>query len=403
MAHRAALLALSLSLWLLVACSADERRDAATRPSPPAVGGSAGRAAATAAAVPSPADYLTGVLRYLEASSVMRDRVEWPALRAEAGTLAQGARTPAETYPAIRHALRRLGDRHSDLLTPEEARLAEQGLTRGLGLLAAYPEGTVIAVDPGSPAAQADVRVGDTIEAVDGGAPAPAERRPALVALDERRETQLRWRRPGEADAATVTLRPAVYSWGGVPAGQVFAGGIGYLELPATVGAPPAYAPRASELLGYQELRAKVGDLFGGPPIDESYEARPPEQATATVRATPRRPAAAATARVARVTTLRGEPARVEELVRQLEAQLAPVLERLAGYLGLYLLVDAETGTARAVALWASAELLAASDAAVAPLRTQAAAALGARAAPSVAVYEVVAPAAVALPVEHDR
>jgi hypothetical protein len=144
----------------------------------------------------------------------------------------------------------------------------------------------------------------------------------------------------------------------------------------------------------YQELRAKVGSLFGGPPIDESYAARPPEQETATVRATPRRPEAAATARVARVTTLRGEPARVEELVRQLEAQLAPVLERLAGYLGLYLLVDATLGTARAVALWASAEQLAASEDTVAPLRTQAAAALGARMAPTVAVYEVVAPPA---------
>src|SRR5918998_1942803 len=33
----------------------------------------------------------------------------------------------------------------------------------------------------------------------------------------------------------------------------------------------------------YQELRAKVGSLFGGPPIDEPYTARPPEQDRYTV------------------------------------------------------------------------------------------------------------------------
>jgi hypothetical protein len=141
----------------------------------------------------------------------------------------------------------------------------------------------------------------------------------------------------------------------------------------------------------YQELREKVGRLYGGPPVAERYVARPPEQGLYAVRAAPARPEAAAGARVARVTTLRGAPDRVEGLVGQLEAQIAPVLERQRGYLGLYLLVDGESGTARAVGLWASAEALGASDAAVAPLRQQAAAALGASDAPAVAVYEVAA------------
>src|SRR5438067_20563 len=66
----------------------------------------------------------------------------------------------------------------------------------------------------------------------------------------------------------------------------------------------------------YQELRAKVGELFGGPPITEPYEARPPEQAIYEVRVTPTRPADLSAARVARVTTARGAPERVEDLFR---------------------------------------------------------------------------------------
>ena len=139
----------------------------------------------------------------------------------------------------------------------------------------------------------------------------------------------------------------------------------------------------------YQELRAKVGSLYGGPPVDEAYEARPPEQGIYRVRAEPRRQAAGTAAQVARVTTVQGTPERVEDLVRQLEAQIAPALARLRGYLGIYLFVDSSTGTARSITLWNTADALRESAAAVAPLRTQAAATLGARATPTVEVYEV--------------
>jgi hypothetical protein len=56
----------------------------------------------------------------------------------------------------------------------------------------------------------------------------------------------------------------------------------------------------------YQEVRAKVGSLFGGPPIAEPYEACPPEQGVYVVRATPSRRDAAESARVARITPPRG-------------------------------------------------------------------------------------------------
>jgi heme-degrading monooxygenase HmoA len=122
--------------------------------------------------------------------------------------------------------------------------------------------------------------------------------------------------------------------------------------------------------------------------------ARPPETGIYAVRATPRRRDAVGTSRVARLTTVQGDPGRIEDLVRQFEAQSAPVLERLPGYLGLYLLVDAETGTARTVAFWQSAEALAASDAAVAPLRAQASETMGAGASPTVELFDVAVAAA---------
>ena len=144
----------------------------------------------------------------------------------------------------------------------------------------------------------------------------------------------------------------------------------------------------------YQELRDKVGSLYGGPPIEESYVARPPETGVYAVRATPRRRDSGTAARMARLTTVRGDPGRIEDLVRQFEAQSAPVLERLPGYLGLYLLVDAETGAARSVAFWQSPEALSASDAAVAPLRARASETMGAGASPTVELFDVAAVAA---------
>jgi heme-degrading monooxygenase HmoA len=199
------------------------------------------------------------------------------------------------------------------------------------------------------------------------------------------------WLPPSRLDAAVRFFReevaPAMTSQPGVqavwllvdqPAGKQLA--IGLWETLADL--------EATGFL-YQELRAKVGELYGGPPIGELYEARPPEQAIYEVRAQPARPEGQAAARVARVTTARGAPERVEDIFRQFQAQMAPVLERLPGYQGVYLLVDSTTGTVVSVALWASAEALTASEAAVGRMRAQAAQTLGPRAAPAVELYEV--------------
>jgi C-terminal processing protease CtpA/Prc len=62
--------------------------------------------------------YLNYALDLMQNHSIKRLDIEWPAFRRQ--TLEEGgeAQTPAETYDAIRSALTRLGDNHSDFLPP---------------------------------------------------------------------------------------------------------------------------------------------------------------------------------------------------------------------------------------------------------------------------------------------
>lgn len=62
--------------------------------------------------------YLDAALNVMQANSIHRSRVAWEDLRAAAHREAGAAQTPAETYGAIRSALRGLGDRHSFFVAP---------------------------------------------------------------------------------------------------------------------------------------------------------------------------------------------------------------------------------------------------------------------------------------------
>jgi carboxyl-terminal processing protease len=59
--------------------------------------------------------YLNQALDIMEQHSVHRKTVDWSSLRAKTLEHAAGAETPADTYEAIRFALRSLGDHHSFL------------------------------------------------------------------------------------------------------------------------------------------------------------------------------------------------------------------------------------------------------------------------------------------------
>ncbi|HEX2184859.1 MAG TPA: hypothetical protein VHN78_05085, partial [Chloroflexota bacterium] len=112
--HRALLIALCWSA-LLAACG-PSAVPTATPPAPaapppsPTVPSPAATATPTGPA-PEALAYLTEALDYMQAHALMRDRVDWVALRRQALTNARYARTPGETYTAIGLALQQLGDR----------------------------------------------------------------------------------------------------------------------------------------------------------------------------------------------------------------------------------------------------------------------------------------------------
>ncbi|MEZ4700443.1 MAG: S41 family peptidase [Rhodothermales bacterium] len=62
--------------------------------------------------------YVNQALDAMEQYALRRDSVDWPQLRLDTFRAAAGAQTPADTYPALRYALGRLGDRHSHLIEP---------------------------------------------------------------------------------------------------------------------------------------------------------------------------------------------------------------------------------------------------------------------------------------------
>lgn len=70
---------------------------------------------------PKASAYLTSALDVMEKHSLVTADVDWPKVRRDAVARARKAQTPAETYGAIRQALRDLDDRHSTFFDPQEA------------------------------------------------------------------------------------------------------------------------------------------------------------------------------------------------------------------------------------------------------------------------------------------
>ncbi|MFD6890747.1 S41 family peptidase [Streptomyces sp. NPDC059957] len=90
---------------------------------------------------PGARGYLTTALDLMEGNSLFAADIDWPTVRREAFARAGSAQAPADTYGAVREALRSLGDRHSQFMTPQEA---EQALSPAPGS-SALPEARVLA------------------------------------------------------------------------------------------------------------------------------------------------------------------------------------------------------------------------------------------------------------------
>lgn len=219
--------------------------------------------------------YLEVALGEIEKASRVYS-TDWKALRttALATIAAAGARTTADTYPALRDALATLGDRHGLLLDPAAAKLFNPPrATKGTGLLVVPPDALVAQIVPGSPAAAAGLALGDRIVEVDG--------LDAFAELSRREFERLfrRGQRPdgstaplvlrvrtGSAEPRALELPLATFDEYQAPSGRPLDGGIGYLELPGVVSGPRAasYAATLHELLGSMDdgtLRGFIVDL----------------------------------------------------------------------------------------------------------------------------------------------
>lgn len=220
-----------------------------------------GGAAPSAPAAQAPQAYLDAALTFLQQHAVRAATVDWPVLRREAAALARHARTTAETYPAIRLAVRRLGDHHSQFLDPAQVQREHTGTTIGFGLVPVYPERVVVEVFPGSAAARAGVRVGDTIVAIDGRPARGLTRDQFDAAAGSRPPLRLTLRRAGQIQPLTVILFPTPFAVNLPPEGQRLPGAVGYLALPILVGGlwPDQYASAAQGIIRRVDQPATCG------------------------------------------------------------------------------------------------------------------------------------------------
>ena len=76
-------------------------------------------------------EYLGNAINLIEAKHINSSDADWPRIRAEADAMASDAQKPAETYPAIRHVLDQLGEKHSYLREPSQQAVATSQASAG--------------------------------------------------------------------------------------------------------------------------------------------------------------------------------------------------------------------------------------------------------------------------------
>ena len=91
----------------------------------------------------------------------------------------------------------------------------------------------------------------------------------------------------------------------------------------------------------------------------------------------------------ARLTTIEGEPGRIDEAIRVAREDVLPTLREQDGWKGFTVLADRSSGRMLGISFWESEDALAASEAAIAASRERAAEVSGAQS-PSVERLEVV-------------
>jgi len=204
-----------------------------------------------------PSLYFRMAFYLIQRSSAVRDRVDWPAVRAEADALRRGARTTTDTYPAIRHVLSRLGDHHSHLADPETVRAHRAGATTTLGLTAIWPERIVATVSAGGPADLAGVRPGDVVEAVNGKEPAHIET--VLLFPREPKAIEITLRRAGDPAPRSVALTARVTPFNQPATVRSLKDGLGYVDVPGVVGGGGSFDQDAVAAIRTADAAARCG------------------------------------------------------------------------------------------------------------------------------------------------
>ncbi len=205
--------------------------------------------------------YLDKALEYIEANSVLRDRIDWPTLRQQAVDLVTDAQTVKDTYPAIEFILKSLGDHHSFFHRPEQEQERLTGIARRIGVRATHPGGMVYMVFDGSPAQQANIEVGDHIVTLNGQVPltlTPQQFNNLLLS----EQVDLLLQPKGQSTQRTVSLQATSFDVRRVPQGRRLTPHIGYLELPELPGSPehkPLYMAQAQRLLREIDQSAVCG------------------------------------------------------------------------------------------------------------------------------------------------
>ncbi|HEY7122997.1 MAG TPA: S41 family peptidase [Ktedonobacterales bacterium] len=195
--------------------------------------------------------YLNEALDCIQQHSVRRELIDWSALRRLVIGMATEAKTPAETYPAIRRALELLGDRHSMFLDPETARMRMEGKLSRIGLQAVHPTGVVGVVYPGSSAEQAAIHVGDRLETINGLAISTLTQDELYAALQGPQATLTLT--PFEGGLTRlVSLKAVPFALTRQPRGYPLAGALGYLEVPNAAGLE---ASKPFAMLAHQVIR----------------------------------------------------------------------------------------------------------------------------------------------------
>jgi C-terminal processing protease CtpA/Prc len=204
-----------------------------------------------------PDEYLSNALDWIETHSVKIKTVDWTTIREQALALAPDPRTAADTYPAILFVMKQLGDSATFFLPPDDSRNTPD-IT---GLMAFYPEAVIVEIDPGGPAEQAGLQVGDVIESING---APPKQWQGTRFLDwyDHAVLQITIHRIGQDQPIPVTLKKVNKGQGVSPNGRRITtdqGNIGYIELPQAGGEWESYPTLAQQVIREVDRTATCG------------------------------------------------------------------------------------------------------------------------------------------------